>query len=152
MRADVSVDCLSNSAKLIAAGEGHLDVKSCPSSCLSANPSCPPPRDYCYCCLPEVPGGRQLSTLSLFVIVCKMQYLGFDCALIYNVGLAPVQFQGRKFSFTREKVLVSAIIISSHSKWRGQFSGCFLSFYSVTSSAQVILQAQVKSSGGLKPL
>lgn len=38
MRADVSVDCLSNNAELIAAGVGHLDVKSCPSSCLSANP------------------------------------------------------------------------------------------------------------------
>lgn len=36
MRADVSVDCLANSAELIAAGVGHLDVKSCPSSCLSA--------------------------------------------------------------------------------------------------------------------
>lgn len=69
MRADVSVDCLSNSAGLIAAGVGHLDVKPCPSSCLSANPSCPP-CDYCYCCLPPVPAGRQ-STLSLFVIVCK---------------------------------------------------------------------------------
>lgn len=34
-----SVDCLSNSTEMIAAGVGHLDVKSCPSSCLSANPS-----------------------------------------------------------------------------------------------------------------
>lgn len=41
MRADVSADCLSNSEELIAAGMGHLDVKSCPSSCLSANPSYP---------------------------------------------------------------------------------------------------------------
>lgn len=91
MRADVSVDCLSNSAELIAAGVGHLDVKSCPSSCLSANPSWPL-CDYCYCCLPEVPGGRQLSTLSLFVIVCKTQYLSFDCALIHTVRLTQVQF------------------------------------------------------------
>lgn len=42
MRADVSVDWLSDSAEPIAAGSGHLGVKSCPSSCLSANPSCPP--------------------------------------------------------------------------------------------------------------
>lgn len=40
MRATVSVDCLSNSSKLRAACAGHLDVKSCPSSCLSANQSC----------------------------------------------------------------------------------------------------------------
>lgn len=91
MRAHVSVDCLSNSAELIAAGVGHLDVKSCPSSCLSANPSCPP-CDYCCCCLPEVPGGRQSSTLSLFVIVCKTQYLSFDCVLIHvGSGSIPVQ-------------------------------------------------------------
>ena len=111
MRADVSVDRLSNSAKLIAAGVGHLDVKSRPSSCLSANPSCPP-CDYCCRCLPEVPGGRRLSTLSLFVIVCKTQFLHFDCALIHIVGLAQVQFQCRKFSVVVEEVLVFAIMRS----------------------------------------
>lgn len=68
MRADVSVDCLSNSAVLIAAGEGHLDVKSCPSSCLSANPLCTP-CDYCFCCSPEDLEARQLSTLSLLLSV-----------------------------------------------------------------------------------
>ena len=104
MRADVSVDCLSNSAELIAAGAGHLDVKSCPSSCLSANPSWPPLCDYCRCCLPEVPGGRQLSTLSLFVIVCNTQDLSFDCALIHIVGL--LQFRCRKFPPAVEKVIV----------------------------------------------
>lgn len=113
MRADVSVDCLSNSAELIAAGVGHLDVKSCPSSCLSANPSCPP-CDYCCCCLPEVLGGRQLSTLSLFVIVRKTQYLRFDCVLIHIVVLAQVLFQCRKFPFAVEKVPVFAIIRSEH--------------------------------------
>ena len=33
-------------------------------------PPTPPLHDRCCCCLPEVPGGRQSSTLPLFVIVC----------------------------------------------------------------------------------
>lgn len=94
MRADVSVKCRSNSAELKATGVGHLDVKSCPLSCLSADPSGP----LCgngYCCLPEVCGGRQLSKHLLFD--SKTRSIHFDCALIRFFGCRKRSFALKVF-------------------------------------------------------
>lgn len=62
MRPGVSADCLSDGAGLIAASEGRSDVKSRPLSSPSANRSSAP-SDYRCRCPPEVPPGRQSSSL-----------------------------------------------------------------------------------------
>lgn len=105
MRADVSVDGLSNSPELIAAGMGRLDVKSRPSSCLSANPSWPPvitatavclrilERDSCqhFCCLSL--SVKRSTVVHLFTLLdwlrfsfhCKscLQYLAVERVLVF---------------------------------------------------------------------
>lgn len=75
MRANVSVDCLSNMAVLIAAGVcvwGSFGCEVMPFIMPESQPIMLY-YDYCICSLPERPGGRQLSTLFVLffsVLVC----------------------------------------------------------------------------------
>lgn len=146
MRADVSVDCLSNSAEPIAAGVGHLDLKSCPSSCLSANPSRPPVITATAVCLRflERDTCQHFHCLSLSV---RHSALG----LIVHSTLSDVPwFQSNTESFHLLLKRCCYLLYqgwASTVKWGDSFLAKSVkeSFGRNASSAQVIVQAKVKS-------